>query len=48
MLIGKRHAKPPLVYIAIAIVLVTLILTLAWSHYQRTDMPATAPLHQDR
>jgi hypothetical protein len=48
MLIGKRSSKPVLIYIVFAIVLLSLILTLAWSRYQRTAAPTAAPLHENK
>src|SRR5262249_18900560 len=48
MLLGTRKTKPVLIYIALAIVILSLALTFMCSRQQRTPSPPTAPPHEDR
>jgi hypothetical protein len=48
MLLGTKGTKPVLIYIALAIVILSLALTFLWSRQQRTASPPIAPPHADR
>ena len=45
MLAGSKH-KPILVYIALAIVVISLALTFIYSRTHENAAPAAAPLHE--
>jgi len=48
MIIGNR-SRPVLLYVAAAIVVLSILLTFVWAeHHTKTIVPATAPLHDKK
>jgi hypothetical protein len=48
MLTGHKGTKPVVLYIALAIILLSLALTFVWSRHVRTASPPTVPVHDGK
>ena len=47
-MLAGRYRCPPILYVAIAVLLVALVLIGAWSKYHVHGTPVTPPLHEQK
>jgi hypothetical protein len=47
MIIGKRSTSV-LLYVAVVIVVLSIMLSFVWAKHHKTIVPATAPLHEKK